>query len=280
MKQANSGKFRLAAIDLDGTLLGPDKLIGDENRRAVARLQAAGVEVVPASGRHYHTMLPYAESLDGIRWLASVQGAEVSDLARGRVLEQRFLEAEHAREALELGRALGVAVVVCADTDDFVRGLPEEAPALRHYEELAGRCAVRVESDAALLARNSFKLVWDAEPAVIDRALALPALGRTRAVKVRTMPRLLEFVPPGATKGSAMDLLAAHLGVDAADALGFGDADNDVPLFQWAGVSVAMPHGTPAARAAATFAAPEGPPESAFARGVDELFRRFPKRFG
>jgi Cof subfamily protein (haloacid dehalogenase superfamily) len=279
MKQAKSGKFRLAAIDLDGTLLGPDSRIGDENRRAVARLQAAGVEVVPASGRHHHTIRPYAESLGGIRWLVSAQGGEVSDLARGRVLEQRFLAAEHAREALALGRAWGFAVVVYSDNDVFACKLESEGPALRHYEELAGRRVVRVD-EAGLLERKIFKLVWDAEPEAIDRAFAAPSLARTHATKVRTSARMLEFVPPGATKGAAMASLAAHLGVDAADALGFGDGDNDGPLVLWAGVSVAMPHGTPAARAAATFAAPEGPPESAFARGVDELFRRFPKRFG
>lgn len=279
MKQENPGKFRLAAIDLDGTLLGPDSRIGDENRRAVARLQTAGVEVVPASGRHHHTIRPYAESLDGIRWLVSAQGGEVSDLARGRVLGRRFLAAEHAREALELGRAWGFTVVVYSDSDVFARGLESEAPALRHYEELAGRPVVRVDA-AGLLERNIFKLVWDAEPGAIERALASPSLARTRAVKVRTDARLLEFVPPGATKGAAMALLAAHLGVEAADALGFGDGENDVPLFQWAGVSVAMPHGAAAARRAATFTAPPGPPESALARGVDELFRRFPDRLG
>lgn len=279
MKQANSGKFRLAAIDLDGTLLGPDSRIGEANRRAVARLQAAGVEVVLASGRHHHTIRPYAESLGGIRWLVSAQGGEVSDLARGRVLEQRFLAAEHAREVLALGRAWGFAVVVYSDDDVFACGLESEGSALRHYEELAGRRVVRVD-EAGLLERKIFKLIWGADAEAIDRALAAPELARTQATKVRTSARMLEFVPSETTKGAAMAALAAHLGVDAEDALGFGDGDNDVALFRWAGVSVAMPHGTPSARAAATFAAREGPPESAFARGVDELYKRFPSRMG
>ncbi|MDR0352235.1 MAG: HAD-IIB family hydrolase [Opitutaceae bacterium] len=279
MKQANSGKFRLAAIDLDGTLLGPDSRIGEANRRAVARMQAAGVEVVLASGRHHHTIRPYAESLGGIRWLVSAQGGEVSDLARGRVLEQRFLAAEHAREVLALGRAWGFAVVVYSDDDVFACGLESEGSALRHYEELAGRRVVRVD-EAGLLERKIFKLIWGADAEAIDRALAAPELARTQATKVRTSARMLEFVPSETTKGAAMAALAAHLGVDAEDALGFGDGDNDVALFRWAGVSVAMPHGTPSARAAATFAAPEGPPESAFARGVDELYKRFPSRMG
>ncbi|MDR0902044.1 MAG: HAD-IIB family hydrolase [Opitutaceae bacterium] len=278
MKQANSGKFRLAGVDLDGTLLGPDTRIGDENRRAVARLQAAGVEVALASGRHYDSILPYAESLGGMRWMVSAQGGEVSDLGRARVLGRWFLNAGHAREALELGRAWGLAVVVYSENDVFANGLESEEAGLRDYEALCGRRLVRVD-DAALLARNIFKICWDGEPAAIDRALASPLLERTRAAKVRTSGRMLEFVPPGASKGAAMAALAAHLGVDAADALGFGDGDNDAPFFQWAGVSVAMPHGTDKARRTATFTAPEGPPKSAFARGVESLMARFPERF-
>jgi hypothetical protein len=42
--------YDLAAVDLDDTLLGPDKLISSANRAAVRALRAFGVEVVLASG--------------------------------------------------------------------------------------------------------------------------------------------------------------------------------------------------------------------------------------
>ncbi|RYD26065.1 MAG: HAD family phosphatase, partial [Verrucomicrobiaceae bacterium] len=45
--------IRLAAIDLDGTLLGPDSRISPENLSAVDQLTRAGIEVVFASGRHF-----------------------------------------------------------------------------------------------------------------------------------------------------------------------------------------------------------------------------------
>ena len=55
--------YRLAAIDLDGTLLAPDHTISPANARAVERLQAAGIEVVLASGRHQGTMVAFARAL-------------------------------------------------------------------------------------------------------------------------------------------------------------------------------------------------------------------------
>ena len=55
----------------------------------------------------------------------------------------------------------------------------------------------------------------------------------------------------------------------AADAVVFGDGENDVPMFEWAGTSVAMPHGWALALRSAKHVAPAGPAETAFARAVD-----------
>ena len=54
----------------------------------------------------------------------------------------------------------------------------------------------------------------------------------------------------------------------------FGDADNDIPMFEWAGESVAMPHGWPAAIKAARWVGPDGSPAEALARAVDFVVSR------
>src|SRR4051812_2810221 len=106
--RSNTGhKFKLAAIDLDGTLLGPTQLISEENVRAVQDLQSAGVQVVLASGRHYDSMREYADLLHGVQWIVSSQGGEVCDLQRQTVLSRKFLPGTEAERALEVGRSMG-----------------------------------------------------------------------------------------------------------------------------------------------------------------------------
>jgi hypothetical protein len=83
----------------------------------------------------------------------------------------------------------------------------------------------------------------------------------------------MEFMPADVSKGSALATLALRLGIQPAAAVVFGDGDNDIPMFEWAGMSVAMPHGWPLARAKAKLVAPEGPPETALARGVDLILQ-------
>jgi len=46
-------------------------------------------------------------------------------------------------------------------------------------------------------------------------------------------------------KGTGLSRVAAEVGVDASEALVFGDMPNDIPMFQWAGwrrVAVANAH--------------------------------------
>jgi hydroxymethylpyrimidine pyrophosphatase-like HAD family hydrolase len=56
----------------------------------------------------------------------------------------------------------------------------------------------------------------------------------------------------GATKGSALQWIAAHHGIDVREVVAVGDWLNDVPMFRVAGRSFAMAHATDEVKAAAT----------------------------
>jgi Cof subfamily protein (haloacid dehalogenase superfamily) len=257
-------RFKLAAIDLDGTLLGADHTISPANALAVGRLQAAGAQVVLASGRHFNSMHKYVAALPGIQWVVSCQGGEVSDASRGTILERRFLPAALVKQIIESGRARGFAIVAYGVEDVFTDSTSDFE--MGFYTELAGSRPVVLDR-SELLARDIFKVIWMAEPDDLSRVvLGEVALPTVQAV--RTNKRFLEFMPADVTKGAALKTLGLHLGISAAAAVVFGDGDNDIPMFEWAGMSVAMPQGWPQARAAARLVAPEGPAETALARAV------------
>ena len=274
MNSATSHQFQLAAIDLDGTLLGPAHDISPENLRAVQRLQAAGARVVLASGRHYNSMLKYARALPGLQWIVSCQGGEVSDVDRATVLGRKFLPADAVKKNLELGRSLGFTTVAYT-----VEGVVTDAKSdfeMEFYTELAG-LRPTVLKTGELLSQKMFKVIWMGEPAALTR-LALAEVAAPPVQAVRTHARFLEFMPVEASKGAALKLLATRLGIPAAAAVVFGDGENDIPMFEWAGASVAMPHGWPLALRSAKHVAPAGPVETAFARAVDLALQPSPER--
>jgi hypothetical protein len=56
----------------------------------------------------------------------------------------------------------------------------------------------------------------------------------------------VEICPPGVDKSTGLELVIADLGLRPRDVVVFGDALNDVPMFQWAGHRVAMGNAHPA----------------------------------
>jgi Cof subfamily protein (haloacid dehalogenase superfamily) len=265
----NPKQFKLAAMDLDGTLLGPDHDISEANAVAVRRLQAAGAQVVLASGRHYHSMHKYVASLPGVQWVISCQGGEVSDAGRTTILSRQFLRPAEVAKLTDAGRARGFSTVaytvegvITDSTSDFE---------MDFYSNQVGLRPVVVARNE-LLARDVFKVIWMGEPPDLSQ-MALAEVTPPRIQAVRTNARFLEFMPADVSKGSALATLATRLGIEPAAVVAFGDGDNDVPMFEWAGMSVAMPHGWPLARARAKLVAPDGLDETALARGVDLILQ-------
>ena len=265
----NLKRFKLAAIDLDGTLLGPDHAISEANALAVRRLQAAGAQVVLASGRHFNSMRKYVTALPGVQWVVSCQGGEVSDTSRTTVLSRRFLPVAEVRKTIEIGDSRGFSTVAYTIEGVFTDTTSDLEMAF--YTDLAGHRPVILDRNE-LLARDIFKVIWMGEPDNLSKVVPADAASPT-VQAVRTNRRFLEFMPADVSKGSALATLAAHLGIPASEAVVFGDGENDIPMFEWAGSSVAMPHGWPLAKARARLVAPDGPPETAFARGVDLILR-------
>ena len=260
-----SNRFKLVAIDLDGTLLGPDHAISDANAEAVRRLQAIGAQVVLASGRHFNSMRRYVEALPGVQWVVSCQGGEVSDTSRTTVLSRHFLPAAAVENTLEGGHALGFPTVAYTVEGVFTDSASDFE--MDFYADLAGHRPV-VLNRGELLAQDIFKVIWMGEPADFSRVVMSDVVSPLIQA-VRTNTRFLEFMPTDVSKGSALAALASHLGIQPSTAVVFGDGENDIPMFDWAGVSVAMPQGWPLARAKAKLVAPDGPEETALARGVD-----------
>jgi hydroxymethylpyrimidine pyrophosphatase-like HAD family hydrolase len=210
-------------------------------------------------------MRKYVAALPGVQWVVSCQGGEVSDANRTTVLSRRFLAAAAVEKTLEAGQALGFSMVAYAVEGVFTDSASDFE--MDFYTDLAGQRPVVLDR-GDLLAREIFKVIWMGEAVDLSRVVLADVVSPP-VQAVRTNARFLEFMPTDVSKGSALATLALRLGIQPSTAVVFGDGENDIPMFEWAGVSVAMPQGWPLARAKAKLVAPDGPAETALARGVD-----------
>lgn len=70
---------------------------------------------------------------------------------------------------------------------------------------------------------------------------------------VRAADNFLEVMNAPASKGASLEILATELGIDAEEVMVFGDEQNDIPMFKFAGHAIAMGNGSKLAKYYATF---------------------------
>jgi hydroxymethylpyrimidine pyrophosphatase-like HAD family hydrolase len=158
--------YRLAAIDIDDTLVGPDKLISEPNRRAVVLLRELGVRVLLASGRAHDNMLQFHRLLGLDDYMVSAQGALVKHAETDEILYERPIAAALSRQLIEEGAALGVTVLCFGHHGVYVQRQDHWTQAYQH-DSNAGAVRV-VDLSAALPEGTVLKVIWAADPERID----------------------------------------------------------------------------------------------------------------
>jgi Cof subfamily protein (haloacid dehalogenase superfamily) len=268
--EARSFPFRLAAVDLDGTLLGPDKAISEENAAAVQRLRENGVTVIIASGRRHQNSIRFQRQLGLHGPIIACQGGLIRDGDSGNVVEAHFLPQGVAVTIIDEAEKRDLQIIYYHLDHLYV---PERNNRwIDLYESRVGERAEVLPDLKQLDGRRALKIIWYGDPELLAKTRPEMLAHYDGKVDILSTEREnLEFMPRGVNKATALAKVAADLGVKQEDVLAFGDGENDVPMLSWAGVGIAMRHGNAAAVAVARRVSPEGPPETAFARAVDEL---------
>jgi Cof subfamily protein (haloacid dehalogenase superfamily) len=253
--------FRLAALDLDNTLVGPDLTLSPRVRAAVAEAQARGVRVTIATGRGPTPTDQFAAALNLDTPLVCFQGGIIYDHRAGKILHETRLDPLVIPVVARLAEARGWNLQF--ETPHMIY-LPRES---NHPEILLDLLSVaqwrRVDDFATGLPETPHKFILSVhDPA--ERAALLAELRAAVAADPRlagltvvaSHPILVEGLPPGMSKAAGLAWLAEALGIAPAQVLAVGDNDNDEEMLRWAGVGVALAGASAAALAAADWVAP------------------------
>lgn len=260
--------FRMAVFDMDDTLLGPDKKISAENRDAVDRLRKAGVEVVIASGRFQANLAHVEESLGFLGWIISAGGAVVTNAATGEIILETPVPQDLALELFHRGREAGISLIGFHRRGVFCDARTQWTDLYLHRTGQAP-----IADIPALIAPGLQKLIWiTAAERITELTPRMEEEYRGRLYVVNTEHEMIEFFDPHANKALAVQVLATRLNIPREEIIAFGDGNNDIPLLEWAGMSVAMAHGREAARRAGKKISPPGDPATAVARSLSTFF--------
>src|SRR4051812_28584205 len=106
-RQLNRSRYRILALDVDGTLLDREGVLRPSTVAAVARAARAGIRPVLCTGRRYRRARPVAEQLGLDAPLVCNSGALVKDPSNHRTLWRADFDAARLAEVLAVFRARG-----------------------------------------------------------------------------------------------------------------------------------------------------------------------------
>jgi Cof subfamily protein (haloacid dehalogenase superfamily) len=238
---------RLLVSDVDGTLVTSDKRLTAASVAAATSLRDAGVALALVSSRPPRGIAGLVQQL-GLRTpVAGFNGGVLLDSA-GQVLEERLIPKLAVRAALVAFDRRGIDAWVFADGEWLLRGL--DGPYVPLEQRTIG-FAPRVVADFAPYLARAGKLVGASpDPALLAECEAeLQAALEGLATVHRSQTYYLDVTHPQAHKGHALLALARLCGVPPEEVACIGDMANDLPMFDVAGLAIAMGNAPPAVRA-------------------------------
>jgi len=243
---------KLVGTDIDGTILPRSGEFSARTRAALAALEPAGIPLVLVTARPPRWVDSIASAL-GVNGLAVCgNGAVVYDMGKRAIVDSVGMPTETLVVfAARLREALPGVVFAIESPHGFSRepGFP------LNEQNLASHAVAPLEELPAVLDGSVFKLLallleGDADDML---AVALPlGQGLLEVSHSSSVVPLIEIAPLGVTKAFGLARQAERFGVDAADVVAFGDAPNDIPMLEWAGVSYAVANAHADVFAAAT----------------------------
>ncbi|TWT27290.1 Cof-type HAD-IIB family hydrolase [Planomicrobium sp. CPCC 101110] len=257
--------MKLIAIDLDGTLLSPEMEITKESLEAMREAQNQGNIVMICSGRapediqqiltKYDFSIPLAGSNGSVVQLqgqllkkVSMNKEDIIKIAE-KLDEERAPYRIYTDDGIYIPTSWSERVKLAMEEEQIqVEGLPGEiykriteqpqksslVNFFGHYSELLDEKELAIQKFFVLTLNNSIKTTLTAYLEGID------TVGFTSS-----HPLNIEVMDKNGNKGNALKRVAEHYGIPLKDTMAIGDNFNDIPMFEMAGLSVAMGNAEP-----------------------------------
>ena len=223
--------IKLVVTDLDGTLLNSDSQMPKEIHDVISSLTSVGIRFVVASGRQINNLRRLFNDRLDIFYIAQ-NGAHVE--YGDKALYQQPIDDEDVRSIIQKADTFGLYPMIYTKDTIYVKDTdPSFIERLNNYDldykvvnEFAPNCDVE---------KISLMSLDDEAKEYKNRFLSIEGVSVCISHK-----DLLDVTRWDVSKGSALALLQENLNISVDMTMAFGDAENDLTLFEHSYYSFAM----------------------------------------
>lgn len=218
--QQVEAKYKLIALDLDGTLLTDREQITEETKRWIQYAVDNGVKVIFSTGRGFQNSKGFWDELGLDSPMVLLNGAEIWE-GPGRLKNRVFIPRDTIRRIQ----------AIAAERGEWYWGYSVES--LTGAKDWTPEMFERDWMKFGIGSNDQQKLAE-----IKEELLSWGTLEITRSAPVN-----MEISVKGVTKESGVRQVCQMLGLSMSDVFAIGDSDNDAKLLKAAGLGVAMANG-------------------------------------
>lgn len=237
-----NNNYKLLVTDIDGTLTTSEKIITEETKDAIIKLQEKGIRIMLASGRSEYGLLQYEDELrlkEYGGFIMSFNGGRITRCDTGQIVYDRPLSLKDTKNMYLTAVEYGVGILGY-EKDCLVSG--NGIDKYQEYDALI--CQMKLKAvdnfvDYFTVPFNKCLLTGESEH-MKDVYEAVKRRFGDRFSVTMSEEHFVDIMPYGVNKGSAIKNLAEKLGIEREQIVCIGDGLNDLAMIEYAGLGVAM----------------------------------------
>jgi Cof subfamily protein (haloacid dehalogenase superfamily) len=244
--------YRLVALDMDGTLLNPNRIINDRVKKAIADARKKGVKIILSSGRGFKGIEKFVKELELDELVISINGAAVTDGSGEKLIFSQHLEPEVSKRILQLQKEDGIFAVLFIGNDMYVDELNDKSVYFSNFEDVKLTPVANFLEFYKSQPIGKMLMIGEHEKLAVFKEKLLDELGR-HINATFSLPHFLETYNINVNKGIMLHKVAEYYGIEMEEVIAMGDGENDISMIECAGLGVAMENAMEEVKLAADF---------------------------
>lgn len=266
-------KYKLLALDLDGTLTDSNKQVSPRTLSVLLEAQRRRLKIVLSSGRPTYGVAPIADLLhlnEFGGYVLSFNGGEITNWQTGEIIWQKEMDKTYMPYLYKSAKKHHLAIETF--NGQYVI---TETPDDKYVQRQAAINKLTVTRVPDFLKAINFPVIKSlivGEPdklKVVEKELQEKLQGELGIF--RSEPYFLEIVAKNIDKARSLNALLQHLGLQREELIAIGDGYNDVSMIRYAGMGIVMENAPEIIKREADMIAPSNDDEGV-AKIIEQLF--------
>lgn len=261
--------YKLAAIDLDGTMLNQYGLITQRTKEAIENAQKNGIEIIIASGRPTDSVKTIAKEINSNKYFISGNGAIIYDITNDEIIYENVLKKSKALDIIKICEENSIYYNIYTEKEIIAKNL--QCNVLYYHKENLNKEEKNkthiniVENIYDYILNRDEKIVkitiCDGHQSIFNSIMRkLKEINDIEVLEVSHMSRKMirqgteeipieyfytEISAKNVDKWNAIDFLKEKMLIDTNEIIAIGDNMNDKKMIENAGLGIAMGESTP-----------------------------------